>query len=78
MLHSIVLLLPLLLTNSWSLVLNDSSRVCAAGQRPSVSSYLAQRSLGNLGQLNLIPDIEPGAADSGVTHPAESGTLRRE
>ena len=44
-----------------------------AGQRPFVSSYLAQRSLGNLGQLNTIPETEPGAADSGVTHPALSG-----
>ncbi|CAB1435552.1 unnamed protein product [Pleuronectes platessa] len=38
---------------------------------------MAQRSLGNLGQLNLIPETEPGAADSGVRHiqrhPALSG-----
>ena len=38
---------------------------------------MAPRSLGNLGQLNLIPETEPDATDSGVTHiqqrPALSG-----
>ena len=58
--------------------LNDSSRGCVEqGQRASVSSSLARRSLGNLGQLNPIPETEPGAADSGVTHASASGTFGR-
>lgn len=46
-----------------------------AGQLPPVSSYLAQRTLGNLGQLNPIPETKLGAADSGVTHPAGENDL---
>lgn len=70
-----MLLIPLLLTNPRSR-LNDSREVRGAGQCPFVSGYPAQRILGNLGQLNLILDTEPDAADSGVTQQVASNTLR--
>lgn len=52
--------------------------VLIAGQSPFVSSYLAQRSPVNLGQLNPIPETELGSADSGVTHPSACGAFRWE